>query len=178
MAICCEFFNNIGVDELKPDVHVIRVLGSIGIKGMTNQDPEKAREEGKENKENNADVRLIGIMIAETLGKPRKYVDLLFWNFGRNVCKKVDPTCKTCKLKTEHPPFCKGMPEWDGFLKEIIVKDTLGVVGAMKSHGFTLNEAYSELRKSSLPPNKIKNILKKVYGKVSAVSSNQHRAGL
>jgi endonuclease III len=121
-TICREFFNNIGIDELKPDVHVIRVFGSIGIKGMRSQDPKKAREEGKEN---NADVRQIGITMAETLGKPRKYVDSLLWNFGRSICKKTSPTCTSCKLKTEIPAFCGGLPDWDGRM----IKDISSIPG-------------------------------------------------
>jgi hypothetical protein len=164
LAICCEFFNNIGIDEFKPDEHAIIVLVSIRVAGNKSKGPEEIREEGAVKKESDKDIRKIGIKIAETLGKPRKYVDSLLWNFGRSICTTRNPTCNSCRLKIEEPPFCQGIPDWDGFLKAVIVKDPFGTVEVMKRHGFTRNEARKEMEKAGLKPDEIEEILKKVYG--------------
>ena len=164
LAICCEFFNNIGIDEFKPDEHAIIVLVSIGAVGRRSKSPEDIREEGAVNKESPKEIRQIGIKIAETLGKPRKYVDSLLWNFGRRICTKGSPTCNSCRLKIEEPAFCEGIPDWDGFLKAVIVKDPFGTAEVMKRHGFTRNEARKEMEKAGLEPDEIEEILRKVYG--------------
>ena len=93
-GICSEFFNNIGIDEFKPDVHTIRFLNRIGV--VNSQSQEASRK--------------VGITIAHTLGKPRKYVDGEMWSFcaegeGR-ICTEKNPQCQLCKLKLEEPVLC------------------------------------------------------------------------
>ena len=70
LPICCEFFNNIGIDEFKPDVNTISFLNRINI------DRTKVNLSRK-----TTNVRTTGISIAETLKKPRKYVDNNIWVF-------------------------------------------------------------------------------------------------
>jgi hypothetical protein len=93
-AICCEFFNGIGIDEFKPDRHTIRFLNRVGI--VKSQSPNE--------------VRKAGITIAQTLGQPRKFVDSHIWEFcadGKGeICTEKNPKCHLCKLNTEEPRLC------------------------------------------------------------------------
>lgn len=94
LAICCEFFNNVGIDEFKPDGHIIRFLNRIGL--LTGNKQQKARQ--------------VGITMAATLGKPRKYVDSHIWCFCAagegNICTEKSPKCNICKLRTQLPRLC------------------------------------------------------------------------
>lgn len=96
LPVCCEFFNNVGIDEFKPDEHATRFFKRIGV---AKSDRPK-------------EIRMAGITIAETLGKPRKYVDSYIWNFcaeGRGeICTKDNPKCHLCRLKIEKPVLCRG----------------------------------------------------------------------
>jgi len=93
-AICCEFFNGIGIDEFKPDVHTCRFIKRIGIVPSGNKDK----------------VREAGITIARTLGQPRKYVDSHLWIFCADgegeICTEKTPQCHVCQLKNIQPQLC------------------------------------------------------------------------
>lgn len=96
LAICCDFFNNIGIDEFKPDVHTTRFLNRTKV--VASAKP--------------AEIRKTGIAMAETLGVPRKYVDSHIWVFCAEgegeVCTKNNPKCNSCWLKIKQPQFCQG----------------------------------------------------------------------
>lgn len=97
LAICCEFFNNIGIDEFKPDALITRFFYDRICISRTRR-PKRIRE--------------IGLKMATNVAKPRAYVDSLIWHFCRTVCK-AEPSCTTgtsCKLKTDHSPFCEWGP--------------------------------------------------------------------
>lgn len=98
LAICCEFFKNIGIDEFKPDVHAIRFFRRIGV----------AKSERRK------DIRRIGITIAKTLEKPRRYVDSSIWRLCAEdegeICTAQRPKCHLCKLKIDPPHFASGIP--------------------------------------------------------------------
>jgi len=100
-AICCEFFNNIGIDEFKPDVHTTRFFRRLGL-----------HRTGLEVSQSPNDVRAIGIRIAETLRRPRKFVDSHIWCFCAEgegeICTADDPKCGSCMLKTKQPELCRG----------------------------------------------------------------------
>jgi len=83
LAICCEFFNNIGIDEFKPDALIKRVYQRNGLNTQTDA---KARE--------------TGITISQTLNQSRKYLDNLSWHFGREICKESKPLCHLCALQS------------------------------------------------------------------------------
>lgn len=97
LAICCEFFNNIGIDEFKPDVHTTRFLYRTNVVAST-----KPAEM----------IRKTGIAMAETLGVPRRHVDSHIWVFcaeGKGeVCTKKNPKCNSCWLKIKQPQLCQG----------------------------------------------------------------------
>lgn len=96
LAICCEFFNNIGIDEFKPDRHTIRFLNRVRIVRSPSPDG----------------VRKAGITIAETLRQPRKFVDSHIWFFCADgqgdICVGTNPKCNLCWLKTRQPQLCEG----------------------------------------------------------------------
>lgn len=96
LAICCEFFNNIGIDEFKPDVHTTRFLDRTKV--IASAKP--------------AETRKAGIAMAETLRVPRKYVDSHIWVFCAEgegeVCTENNPECNSCWLKVKQPQFCQG----------------------------------------------------------------------
>ena len=99
-AICSEFFNNIGIDDFKPDVHAIRFFGRILVKSVSKPlNPTKARR--------------LGIQIATALDETRKYVDSAIWNFcadGRGeICTKQQPKCGQCLLNVQEPIICLGV---------------------------------------------------------------------
>ncbi|HAS28052.1 MAG TPA: hypothetical protein DCR59_02500 [Dehalococcoidia bacterium] len=101
LSICCEFFNNIGIDEFKPDAHTIRFFNKINL----DQTKIKVSQRQK-------DVRQIGITIADTLTESRKYIDSVIWIFCAEyqgaICTKSKPQCSQCYLKTQEPQLCKG----------------------------------------------------------------------
>ncbi|MCX6010139.1 MAG: hypothetical protein NTW48_08955, partial [Chloroflexi bacterium] len=125
LAICCEFFNNIGIDEFKPDVHTISFLNRINLdrtKGKVSCRPD--------------DVRGIGVIIAGTLQKPRKFVDSHMWVFCAEgegeICTEDDPKCGLCMLKTQQPQFCPGFPN-----RMQIVSNPLGAAKRFKECNLT-----------------------------------------
>jgi 3-methyladenine DNA glycosylase Tag len=95
-AICCEFFNSIGIDEFKPDRHTIRFLNRVGI--LKSRSTDQARQ--------------VGITIAKTLGQPRKYVDSHIWVFCADgegeICTENNPRCHVCQLKNQQLQLCQG----------------------------------------------------------------------
>ncbi|OGO04780.1 MAG: hypothetical protein A2Y91_06600 [Chloroflexi bacterium RBG_13_54_8] len=103
LAICCEFFNNVGIDEFKPDLHTIRFFNRIDL------DRRRWRVSRRPD-----DARQIGIAMAATLRQPRKFVDGHIWHFcadGKGqICTEDDPQCGLCMLKTNRPQLCNGWP--------------------------------------------------------------------
>lgn len=100
-GVCCEFFKQIGVDDVKPDVHLIRFFIRTGINATASQDP--------------IDTWRIGITIANTLGVTRTYVDSLIWTFCAKdygqICTANPGQCHLCTLKTGNPQLCPGVGE-------------------------------------------------------------------
>jgi len=151
LAICCEFFNNIGIDEFKPDVHTTRFLNRVNL----NRGTVRVSEEDR-------DVRKIGILIAETLQKPRKYVDSHIWCFCAEgegeICTENDPKCDSCML-IKQPQLCPGFPNMTQ-----IVKNPLGAAKRFHECNLTRKEASKKMKRVGLALNKIDEILSEVYG--------------
>jgi hypothetical protein len=95
VAICSEFFNNIGIDEFKGDSNTTRFFRRIGM-AEANSSPD--------------DIRTIGITIAKNSEKPRVFVDSLIWCFcaqgEAEICTTHNPKCHLCKLNTKEPRLC------------------------------------------------------------------------
>lgn len=93
-AICSEFFNGIGIDEFKADVHTSRFFNRIKLAQTTQVE----------------EIRRMGKRIASRTRRPRIYVDSLIWNLcaeGRGeICTKNNPKSHWCKLYTEEPRLC------------------------------------------------------------------------
>ena len=156
LAICCEFFNNIGLDEFKPDVHTISLLNRINL--------DRSPSIGKVDVSRKpASVRSIGITIAQTLDKARAYVDSLMWVFCAegegDVCTEDDPKCESCWLKAKESAFCKGFPN-----KTEIRTNPVGAANRLKECNLTRNEAGQKMAKARLTPATIERALTAVYG--------------
>ena len=151
LAICCEFFNNIGIDDFKPDVHTISFLNRINLlksKVRVSRKPE--------------DVRGIGVLIANALKKPRKYVDSHIWHFCAEdegqVCTETDPQCLSCWLKIKEPILCVGFPN-----KAEILGNTLSAANRFKECNLSRKEASKKMRRVGVAPLNIEAALSKVY---------------
>lgn len=130
MAICSEFFNNIGIDEFKADSNTTRFFKRTGM-AAENASPD--------------DIRAIGITIAENSGKPRVYVDSLIWHFCAEdegqICTKNNPRCYLCKLKSR---FCEGISNNSALQSIITVKQNRkgGIMDQDKLMPVTSNDKY------------------------------------
>ncbi len=152
LAVCCEFFNNIGIDEFKPDVHTISFLNRINLNrtlvGISRR-PEV--------------VRKVGITISETLGKPRKYVDSHIWCFCAEgegeICREDDPKCDLCQLKIREPQLCLGFPS-----RIAIIRSPLAAAGRMKECALTRTEVHKKMNKIGLDQKEVDELLDQVYG--------------
>lgn len=151
LAICCEFFKNIGIDEFKPDAHTITFLNRINI------DRTKAKVS-----RNPIDIREIGITVAQTLPQPRAFVDSLMWclcaeEYGE-ICTENDPKCHLCKLK-DPPQLCAGYPG-----RKQIAADPLKAATRFKECNLTRREAYEKMVNAGLSHQVTDAIVTKVYG--------------
>ena len=84
LPVCCEFLKNVGVDDFKPDVHMIYLFNRIGI--VKTKNPKIATYKELHS------VRKMGMEIATSANKPFHAVDniLLFFcaeGKGENICK-------------------------------------------------------------------------------------------
>ena len=88
-ALVCEYLKSVGVDVIKPDIHVCRILGRL------------CNENCKALNENEA------LMVCEEISKKLKCsnaeVDTILWQYcadGKfNYCTKDDPKCDKCKAR-------------------------------------------------------------------------------
>jgi hypothetical protein len=151
LAICCEFFNNIGIDEFKPDVHTISFLNRINLNRR------KVRVSRM-----SPDIRAIGIRIAETLQKPRKFVDSHIWVFCAEhegeICTEDDPQCHSCMLHTQEPQLCLGFPS-----RMQIINDPMGTARRLKECNSTWKDASRKMPKAGLTPATVQNAVMSVY---------------
>jgi len=102
LAICSEFFKNIGIDDFKPDLHMNRFFARIGlIDNPTFKTTPKI----------DLEIRKIGIEFANKIGKPAHYVDYVLWLFcadGKGEICSSKPKCHNCELYTKEPKLCRG----------------------------------------------------------------------
>ena len=102
LAICSEFFKNIGIDDFKPDLHMNRFFARIGlIDNPTFKNTPRI----------DFQIRKIGIEFANKIGKPAHHVDSILWLFcaeGKGEICSSKPKCQKCELYTKEPKLCKG----------------------------------------------------------------------
>jgi 3-methyladenine DNA glycosylase Tag len=113
-ATSLDFVKDIGIDAVKPDVHVIRILGRLGLISGTESTPVTRREVGEVVK-----------MMSEELGIKMALIDGVIWFYGADrkghettkaICGSK-PLCGECYLQ-EYCDYYKRQK------KEIIQKST------------------------------------------------------
>lgn len=123
LPIFSEFCKNVGIDEFKADRHVKRFFSRLRLlnENAVNDD---------------YGCRQIGIIIANTTGKPRSFIDSLIWNFCADyrgeICRhlKKHPKCNICFIKYEEPSICYGP----------LSSEHNGHTRSMKVRGGTMNQ--------------------------------------
>lgn len=93
VPLALEYLRNVGIDTVKPDVHIVRIFKRLGLlKGCESGEKEV--------------LEAIETLSAET-GYSKSYIDFLLWHycsvgFG-NICSEKDPKCESCVIRE----FCK-----------------------------------------------------------------------
>ena len=104
LPICCEFFKNIGIDDFKPDGHMVYLFSRLGIVEIKSPKTPTVRELHS--------IRAVGMDIAKSNNEPFHVVDNVLWFFcaeGKaEICTTNNPKCFKCKLRNEEPVMCRG----------------------------------------------------------------------
>jgi len=104
LPICCEFFKNIGVDDFKPDVHMVYLFSRLGVAEIKNPKAPTVKELYS--------IRVAGMDIAKSNNEPFRVVDNVLWFFcaeGKaEICTTNSPKCSRCRLRIEEPAMCSG----------------------------------------------------------------------
>lgn len=97
LPIALNFLKDIGIDAIKPDTHIFRVLYRLGL-----LDSEK-------NKKNIYKVRKLAELMKPTPSEKLSIIDAVLWKYGMEVCKadKDKPLCNKCHLKTHCRKYSK-----------------------------------------------------------------------
>ena len=93
--LALNYLKDIGIDSLKPDVHVLRVmfrLGLIDSESMASKNVDR--------------VMVIAKMMSKATGERLNVIDAIFWIYGgsgdnhiqKAVCSKNNPLCNECPL--------------------------------------------------------------------------------
>jgi DNA-3-methyladenine glycosylase I len=83
-----DYLKDIGIDSIKPDVHVRRIFHRLGFIATEN-DSEETLEE----------VDRVANKISKVTKEKLGVIDLVFWKYGEaKICKKSNPLCNECKL--------------------------------------------------------------------------------
>jgi len=104
LAICCEFFKNMGIDEFKPDIHMARLFSRTELLSyaFNKSPPQVAIRQTRE----------IGWDFARKVGKKATEIDSILWQFcaekKAEICTAQNPKCTQCRLSNTEPRFCKG----------------------------------------------------------------------
>lgn len=88
VALVCEYLKGVGVDIIKPDVHVRRIIGRLGY---SKHNPATVRE-----------TMDVCKAIAEEYNLSQAAVDAIFWQYGANAKFKIcdsAPKCNLCNVK-------------------------------------------------------------------------------
>ena len=96
-ALAAEFLKNFGIQSVKPDVHILRILGKKRLAILSVEKTQLARKEiQRALKEFHLFVQRLTGNVADII-----YYDALFWKLGAKeeaeICTKL-PHCKTCLL--------------------------------------------------------------------------------
>lgn len=93
VAIACEYVRNVGIDIIKPDVHIKRIAAPDRLNLVTDKSDYKIIEEFRK--------------LSDEIGISQVKMDYLLWNYCAKgygeVCTK-NPKCAICVIKD----FCQG----------------------------------------------------------------------
>lgn len=91
VALICEYLKGVGIDIIKPDVHVCRIIGRLGY---SNHNPATVQE-----------ALDVCKSIAAAFNLSQAAVDTIFWQYGANdkfeICGDK-PKCSLCGVKNCH----------------------------------------------------------------------------
>lgn len=92
--LALEYLRNVGIDTVKPDVHIVRIFKRLGLI----KDSDSAER----------DVLEIIEKLSKESGYPKAHIDFLLWHycsksFG-NICSENNPKCNLCVIQI----YCGG----------------------------------------------------------------------
>lgn len=91
LALACEYLKGVGIDVIKPDIHICRILGRFGYSKT-----EKATEKEA--------IAIIDDMSRE-YNMPKMEIDTILWQYCGNgyleICDS-NPKCHKCKIKCQY----------------------------------------------------------------------------
>ena len=87
--LALEYLRNVGIDTVKPDVHIVRIFKRLGLI----KDSDSAER----------DVLEIIEKLSKESGYPKAHIDFLLWHycsksFG-NICSENNPKCNLCVIQ-------------------------------------------------------------------------------
>jgi DNA-3-methyladenine glycosylase I len=96
-VLVLNYLKEIGIDAIKPDVHVVRVMYRLGL--IDSED---------ESLENINKVIAVAKEMAGVIGEKLNVVDAIFWMYGgsgdnhvkKAICSKKKPLCGECPVKS------------------------------------------------------------------------------
>ena len=89
VPLVCEYMRNTGINIIKPDRHIKRILAPERLNLISSQDDYNVIEIGKQ--------------LSEETGISQVKIDYLLWNYCANgygkICTKINPKCEKCVIK-------------------------------------------------------------------------------
>jgi len=90
-----EYLKEIGIDAIKPDVHVVRVMHRLGLINSERISSENINK-----------VLVVANRMAQLIGEKLSMIDAIFWMYGgsgdnhvkKAICSKNKPLCNECHL--------------------------------------------------------------------------------
>lgn len=94
VPLVCEYLRNVGIDIIKPDRHIKRILASDKLNLIPYNTPKKNY---------NYEVIKIGENLSKELHINQAKIDYLLWNYCASgygkICTKITPKCSQCVIK-------------------------------------------------------------------------------
>lgn len=144
IALVCEYLRNVGVDIVKPDVHIKRIASAERLNLITSKDDYKILDEFKK--------------LAQEIEISQVKMDFLLWNYcskGYGGICTATPKCDKCVIKN----YCN-IKKKNKFNKNLDLKSTDNIV----------DEFFNETSKISLLKQEFKNYLIQKYPNVSQIT--------
>ena len=116
--LALEYLRNVGIDTVKPDVHIVRIFKRLGLlKGCESEEKEV--------------LEVIEILSAES-GYSKAYIDFLLWHycsvgFG-NICSENNPKCEQCVISEFCAKKTKSINNKQVVKKTFVIKKTTEII--------------------------------------------------